>query len=80
MRALPRPQAQVLARQPVLRRLPVVLRPVAQALVRLVLQALALALALVQVQVQVRVRVRVQQEYLLSMLRAQNRVGPVVQV
>jgi hypothetical protein len=63
---LPRPQAQ--ARQPVLRRLPVVLRPVLQALVRLVLQALAL------------VQVRVQQEHLLSMLRAQNRVGPVVQV
>ena len=66
MRALPRPQAQ--ARQPVLRRLPVVLRPVLQTLVRLVLQALAL------------VQVPVQQEYLLSMLRAQNRVGPVVQV
>jgi hypothetical protein len=33
-----------------------------------VLQALAL------------VQVPVQQEYLLSMLRAQNRVGPVVQV
>jgi hypothetical protein len=63
---LPRPQAQ--ARQPVLRRLPVVLRPVLQTLVRLVLQALAL------------VQVPVQQEYLLSMLRAQNRVGPVVQV
>jgi hypothetical protein len=66
VRALPRPQAQ--ARQPVLRRLPVVLRPVLQTLVRLVLQALAL------------VQVPVQQEYLLSMLRAQNRVGPVVQV
>jgi hypothetical protein len=63
---LPRPQAQ--ARQPVLRQLQVVLRPVLQALVRLVLQALAL------------VQVRVQQEHLLSMLRAQNRVGPVVQV
>ena len=68
MRALPRPQAQAQARQPVLRRLPVVLRPVLQTLVRLVLQALAL------------VQVPVQQEYLLSMLRAQNRVGPVVQV
>jgi hypothetical protein len=65
---LPRPQAQAQARQPVLRRLPVVLRPVLQTLVRLVLQALAL------------VQVRVQQEHLLSMLRAQNRVGPVVQV
>ena len=70
MRALPRPQAQ--ARQPVLRRLPVVLRPVLrpvlQTLVRLVLQALAL------------VQVPVQQEHLLSMLRAQNRAGRVVQV
>ena len=71
MRALTRPQAQAQAqaRQPVLRRLPVVLRPVLQALVRLVL---VLVPALVQVPVQ--------QEYLLSMLRAQNRVGPVVQV
>jgi hypothetical protein len=65
---LPRPQAQAQARQLVLRQLQVVLRPVLQTLVRLVLQALAL------------VQVRVQQEHLLSMLRAQNRVGPVVQV
>lgn len=70
MRALPRPQAQ--ARQPVLRQLQVVLRVVVQALLQLVVQTLAL--------VPVPVPVRVQQEHLLSMLRAQNRVGRVVQV
>lgn len=62
----------MLARQPVLRRLLVVLQFVAQALVRLVLQALAL--------VQAPVPVPAQQEYLLSMLRVQNRAGRVVQV
>ena len=62
----------VLVRQPVLRRLRVVLQLVAQALVRRVLQALAL--------VQAPVPVPVQQEYLLSMLRVQNRAGRVVQV
>lgn len=48
----------------------VVLQLVAQALVRRVLQALAL----------VQAPVPVQQEYLLSMLRVQNRAGRVVQV
>ena len=62
MRELPRPWAQVLTQQPVLLRLQVVLRLVVQTLVQTLVQAL----------------VQAQQEHLLPVLQAQNRVGLVV--
>ena len=68
----------MLVRQPVLRRLLVVLQLVAQALVRRVLQALALVRLVLQALALAPVPVH--QEYLLSTLRAQNRAGRVVQV
>jgi hypothetical protein len=70
VRELPRPWAQVLTQQPVLLRLQVVLRLVVQTLVQTLVQALAL--------VQAPVPVPAQQEHLLPVLQAQNRVGLVV--